>query len=305
MGTVGVPPLVFFGTGPVAAKSLELLANNFAIEAVITKPRPEHHRGTAPVLDVAHTLGVPVFTAKNKQELDEVMSTKPVTSSLAVLIDFGIIISQEVIDYFPLGIVNSHFSVLPDLRGADPLTFAILSGQKQTGVSLMLVVEAMDEGPLIGYGEFELDETITTPELTHELILLSDALLAHELPRLYENKTKGVDQAITKRKTTYSRRLTKQDGVIDWQKPASGIEREIRAFLGWPSSQTTIGNKPVIITAAHVEKGSGKPGEYRVTKKELGVFAGKDILIIDRLKPAGKNEMPIESFLAGYGKDLI
>src|SRR5678815_2818348 len=107
-------PIVFFGSGPVAAKSLELLAKDFSIEAVITKPRPAHHRGEVPVLDLAAKLQLPIHTVTNKKTLDELIKTNPFSSDIAVLIDFGIIVSQDAIDYFPLGIVNSHFSLLPE-----------------------------------------------------------------------------------------------------------------------------------------------------------------------------------------------
>ncbi len=300
-----VAPVVFFGTGPVAAKSLELLAKNFAIEAVITKPKPAHHRGNTPVLELSEKLDIKVLTANNKGELDDLFATSPVKSELAVLIDFGIIVSQNVIDYFPLGIINSHFSVLPDLRGADPLTFAILSGQEQTGVSLMKLVEAMDEGPLIGYGEFKLTKDITTPELTDELILLSDALLQHDLPRVFDGSAgQGAPQSITGRKVSYSRRLTKQDGIIDWAKPANIIEREIRAYSGWPGSRTTLAKKEVTVLKAHVEPGTGDIGKVVFTKDSLYVQTGEDRLFIESLKPAGKPTMDISAFLAGNSKNL-
>src|SRR3989344_3602452 len=161
--------LVFFGSGPVAAKSLRLLAQDFTIEAVITKPRLPHHRGAVPVLELAQKLKLPVYTASNKMELDELFDSLKFESEAAILIDFGIIISQKVIDYFPLGIINSHFSILPQWRGADPITFAVLSGQKATGVSLMLLVEKMDEGPLLAYSEYDMPAGITTPRLTDAL----------------------------------------------------------------------------------------------------------------------------------------
>src|SRR4051812_40975768 len=130
------PSIVFFGSGPVAARSLELLAEHCTIEAVITKPHPAHHKEPFPVLQVAEKLGAKVFTPVGKAEVSELFKTRPVTSKLGIVIDYGFIINQDVIDYFPLGIVNSHFSILPELRGADPITFAILSGQEMTGVSL-------------------------------------------------------------------------------------------------------------------------------------------------------------------------
>jgi methionyl-tRNA formyltransferase len=299
--SLDLPPLVFFGTGPVAARSLELLAKNFRIEAVVTKPRPAHHKGDAPVLKVAERLKVTVLTAINRQELDTLFNKKPVSSKLAVLIDFGIIISQAVIDYFPLGIINSHFSILPDLRGADPITFAILSGQPQTGVSLMYMVKALDEGPLLGYGEYTLPPDITTPELTEILIDLSDTLLQHELPRVFTGEAKRAPQDVTRRQVSYSRRLTKEDGRIDWEKPAEVLEREIRAFLGWPGSRTQLGNKEVTITKAHVVASELAPGAIETTKKTLVVGTGQQGLSLERLKPAGKTEMSVQAFLAGYG----
>src|SRR6202000_1513764 len=108
-------------------------------------------------VDMAQRLGLPLCTAATRRELGTLFVGASFKSNVAVLIDFGIIVSQSVIDFFPNGIINSHFSLLPEWRGADPITFAILSGQKQTGVSLMLVVEAMDEGPLLAVGEIELD----------------------------------------------------------------------------------------------------------------------------------------------------
>ena len=295
--------VIFFGSGPVAAKSLELLANDFEVEAVVTKPRAPNHKGAVPVIALTEELGIPTYTANSKQELDTLFLDKPFRSDLAILIDFGIIVSQEVIDYFPLGIVNSHFSILPEWRGADPITFAILSGQKKTGVSLMLVVEKMDEGPLIGYGEYDLSDTETTPGLTDGLIKLSHGLLLHEIPRR-TSPTPGVPQSITGRDVSYSRKLTKADGIIDWSKSATEIEREIRAFIGWPGSHTTLGTKDVIITEAGVLTGSGTAGTISFDKNRLIIYAGKGALDVKRLKPTGKSEMDVHQFLAGYARLL-
>lgn len=299
--------IVFFGSGPVAARSLEMLADNFSIEAVVTKPKPPHHKDSFPVIDTAESLGIPVITATNKKELSNVISQQNFRSRLAVLIDFGIIVAQDVIDTFPLGIVNSHFSLLPEWRGADPITFAILSGQKQTGVSLMLLVEAMDEGPLLSMGVYDLPDNITAPALTDGLIKLSDALLTDTLPKYLSREIEPADQekvaGMTGRPTepTYSRKLTKQDGVIDWHKPAVVIEREIRAFSEWPKSKSTIAGKDVIITKARAQAGTrGTPGEFFSEHHEIGVYCGENALIIERLKPAGKAEMTAEAFLAGY-----
>lgn len=298
--TTSSETVVFFGSGPVAAESLALLAQSFTVEAVVTKPKPSHHRGSFPVIDAALQLGLPLHTVSNKGELSALVATKPFTSKLGVLIDFGIIVAQDVIDYFPLGILNSHFSILPEWRGADPITFSILSGQEVTGVSLMFLVEAMDEGPLYAYGEQPLDGTETTPVLTSKLIQLSNALLKHELPRLFKDPSKVVSQDITKRQLSYSRKLTKTDGVIDWTKSAEVIEREVRGFIEWPKSTTQLAGKDVVITAAHVIDNRGKPGTVEIIDKQLVVYCGDKALAIDTLKPAGKKEMTAAAFLAGY-----
>jgi methionyl-tRNA formyltransferase len=302
--------IVFFGSGPVAAKSLELLNKNFTIEAVVTKPRAEHHRGAVPVLELAEKLGLKTLLTRDKQELDEVFANKPVSSEVGIVIDYGIIISQAVIDYFPFGIVNSHFSLLPEWRGADPITFSVLSGQEQTGVSLMLIVEKMDEGPLLAQGIYDMPKDITTPVLTEDLILLSDALLTEILPAYLDGQCvprsqEEVSAMMTiQKQPSYSRKLTKADGIIDWEKPAQQLEREIRAFTGWPQSRTELAGKEVVITQAHVTDHQLKPGQTLVEAKQLIIGTGEQSLAIDKLKPAGKAEMTVEGFLAGYANKL-
>jgi methionyl-tRNA formyltransferase len=302
--TVMSETVVFFGSGPVAAQSLELLAQNFTVEAVITKPQPAHHKAVFPVLAVAEKLGLTTLTPSNKLELSELFANKPVTSTIGVVIDYGIIINQDVIDYFPRGIVNSHFSLLPKWRGADPISFAILNGDKQTGVSLMLIVAALDEGPLLAQAPFDITDGMITPDLTESLIEISDQSLQHILPLYLSGQTVAQEQS-TDQPATYSRKLSKADGQLDFQKPAAKLEREVRAFIEWPKCRTIIGDKEVIITKAHPQIGSGKVGKIWREAKQFGFYTIEGIFVIDKLKPAGKAEMTAEAFLAGYGKNLI
>jgi methionyl-tRNA formyltransferase len=286
---------VFFGTGPVAARCLELLLQHTAVEAVVTKPRPAHHRGAMPVLDIAEKYNLRVVTAHNKSSLDTAIQDADFTSRYAVLIDFGIIVSRHVIDSFPLGIVNSHFSLLPLLRGADPITWAIANGDEKTGVSLMLIDEGMDTGQLLTQKTLHLATDETTISLTQKLIILSDELIKEYVPRYLDGLLAPKNQPHPDR-ATYSRKLTKADGVIDWTQPAAVIEQRIRAFIDWPQSRTTLGDIEVIITKAHVS-------EHYET--ELSVHCGDDkFLTIDALKPLGKKEMPAKAFLAGYSSHL-
>jgi methionyl-tRNA formyltransferase len=306
----GNQSIVFFGTGPVAASSLRLLAEAFDIEAVVTKPRAGHHHGDVPVLSVAEDLGLPIVEVVNKKDVSDKVTAANFKSQVAVLVDFGIIVEQNVIDSFPLGIVNSHFSLLPQWRGADPITFAILSGQKKTGVSLMLLVAAMDEGPLLAIGEVDVQPEATTPILTEQLISLSDALLKDVLPKYLAGKVKGSPQEKIAETVgysatpSYSRKLTKEDGILDFSKPAEQLEREIRAYQDWPKSRCMLGGHAVIVTKAHVEAGEGTPGTLWRGSHTLGIYCSKGILMLEAVKPAGKGEMPLAAFLNGYGKDL-
>lgn len=300
------PSIVFFGSGPVAAESLRLLAEDLFIEAVVTKPTTE--------AEMAHVIGsTPVFTVSDKRALDDFFATKSFDSSVGILIDFGIIVSKKIIDAFPKGIVNSHFSLLPELRGADPISFAILEGKQKTGVSLMLLVEAMDEGPLLAQSEIEIDPEDTTITLTEKLISLSDGMMKNILPLWVNGKISEAPQesvTIADSSTpTYTRKLTKSDGVIDWSKSAVQIEREIRAYSGWPKSRTTIGSIEVVITKAHAKPSDlGKSGEILkdlIHEKVLAVQTGDGHLYIDKIKPAGKKEMDAAGFINGYGNRII
>jgi len=297
--------VVFFGSGPLAAKSLELLTMDFEIEAVITKSTPSGHKGQVPVLDLTKKLGIKTYSVDSRIQLDDLIKGVNFASQLGILIDFGIIVSQKVIDYFEMGIINSHFSILPEWRGADPISFSLLSGQKTTGVSLMLLVEAMDEGPLLGYSEITIEPALTNPSLSEKLVEVSHGLLKDIVPLYLDGKATSQPQSITGRNVSYSRKLTKSDGLIDWAKPAVKIEREIRTFIEWPKSHAKIGNVEVIITYAHISPTiNAKPGEFKIENGQLFIQCGENSLSIDKLKPTGKPEMIISAFLAGYSGRL-
>jgi methionyl-tRNA formyltransferase len=302
--------IVYFGSGPLAAQSLAFLHENFDVEAVITKPRAAHHKGAVPVIEYCEAYGLTYHTPTTKAELSELFVGSKFTSQLGVVIDYGIIIQQDVIDAFGLGIVNSHFSLLPEWRGADPITFAILSGQAETGVSLMLINDKMDEGPLLAQAEVTLTPTMHTVQLTQELLEVSNALLSEILPLYQEGAIQPVPQTSSISQTkepSYSRRLSKADGALDWHKPAVQLEREVRAYIEWPRSYTKLGDVEVIVTAAHViKRPSQKPGTLEVLRSsgELLIHCAKDCLSIDSLKPAGKKEMTAAEFIRGYGSRL-
>lgn len=293
------PSVVFFGSGPVAAESLRLLQKHCEIEAIITKPATVRDMATVAQNTCVHSVNT-------KAELDDLITSQVFQSRLGVLIDFGIIVSQKVINYFEKGIINSHFSLLPEWRGADPISFSILSGQEKTGVSLMMIDVGMDTGKILTQKSLAIEKDDTTPQLTQKLIALSDQLLKEHIPRYLSGEIVPRSQPHPDR-ATYSRKLTKEDGVLDFTKPAEILEREIRAFADWPKSRTEIAGKDVVILKASVDPSrSGTPGEiFKTSDKQIGIATGSGALIIESLKPAGKKEMPASAFLAGYGNLLF
>lgn len=292
------PKIVFFGSGPVAAQSLLLLQKHCEVEAVITKTSTlEEMKAVVP--------SGSVLTADSKTELDALVTSESFSSSLGILIDFGIIVSRIVIDSFEHGIINSHFSLLPEWRGADPISFSVLSGQSKTGVSLMMIDEGMDTGKILTQKSIPVEASDTTPTLTKKLITLSDNLLSEYIPGYLSGSVKPRQQPHPDR-ATYSRKLTKQDGVLDFNKPAQQLEREIRAFIDWPKSRTELASKDVVILSASVDEAkSGTPGTiYKTADKKIGIHTPQGGLVINLLKPAGKQAMTTEAFLAGYGSRL-
>ncbi len=290
--------IVFFGSGPVAAQSLKQLEKSFEIEAIITKPT------TMREMDVLRSKK-PIFSVTSKLDLDSFLSKNKFESKIAILIDFGIIVSQKAIECFEFGIVNSHFSLLPQLRGADPISFSILTGQEKTGVSLMLIDSGMDTGKLIAQKSITISQDADSISLTRDLINLSAQMLSLNLPKYQIGEIKPRSQPHPDR-ATYSRKLTKDDGILDFNKSAKILEREIRAFTVWPKSRTTIFDKDVIVLGASVDqKSKGKIGTvFKTEDKKIAIQTSEGALIIDTLKPAGKNVMTSEAFLAGYGSKL-
>lgn len=262
-------------------------------------------RTPAPVEELASKLGIKIMFADTKAEVSRLVDTKVLPKTrCGLVIDYGVILAQDVIDYFPMGIINSHFSLLPLLRGADPISFAILEGHKNTGVSLMKIVDKLDEGDLIAVEECPIDDADTTPSLTNKLVILSAEMLAKHLPDYLNGTLLPRPQTGT---PTHTRKLTKEDGKLDFSKPATVLAREVRAYAGWPKSYTCLAGIDVVVTTVNaVEDTLVTSGDVVVNSlsKQLFIGCGNGTLEIKRLIPAGKKEMTAEAFLNGYGNRL-
>ncbi len=216
----------------------------------------------------------------------------------AVVVAYGLILPKAVIDYFPLGMINVHGSLLPRWRGPSPIEAAILNGDEKTGVSLMQISPSMDTGDVYISEAVSIDDA-TKPGLYQELSNLGAKVLSDNLEAILnqEIKPQPQDESLA----TYSQMIKKADGEIDWKKSAIDISREVRAYLGWPGSRVCINNNDVIITSVTVIEASGKPGSHFINENgDLIVYCGKNSLIINSIKPVGRQEISGQQFVRGY-----
>lgn len=286
--------IVFFGSGPVATASLNFLIQHFEIEAVITKAKPTYHRHNAPVEELAKKNNLKILFANSKQELDQLIDSTKFISRLGVIIDFGVIVSSKTIQAFELGMINSHFSLLPQWRGADPITFSLLSGQEKTGVSLMLIDEGLDTGKLITQAEVEIDEKDNQISLTKKLIEKSNSLLLEFIPKYFNSEITASDQPEPET-ATYSKKISKQNRILDFNKPANVLEHEIRAFYDWPGSVMDFKGFSIKIKSAHVS-------DIPNSTLDKVCSDGKYLVIDELIAPSGK-KMTAQDFINGYSSN--
>jgi methionyl-tRNA formyltransferase len=208
------------------------------------------------------------------------------------LVAYGKIIPKRIIDIFPHGIINIHPSLLPKYRGPTPIEQAILDGASKTGVSLMQLAPEMDAGPVFTQEEIALKGTESKEELAEQLLQTGAKLLAANIHAILDGSLKPTSQDDSD--ATYTQLIKKQDGLVEWNKPAEQLEREVRAYLGWPKSRAEIFGHETIVTKARVAKDHEDGG--------LVIQCKPGWLEIQELTaPSGRTISGTE-FLRGYAK---
>lgn len=275
-----------------------LVQSGYNVAAIVTNNSPANSRSNRKleVEEFATDHNIPLLMPKRILEIQNQL--KEYNATIGILVAYGKIVPQEIIDLFPNGIINIHPSLLPLHRGPSPIESVILDGSISTGVSIMKLVKAMDAGPVYIQNHLKLNRKETKQELADTLAAMGAKMIIEILPKIISGDVAAKPQKEIG--VSYDSLITKDAGRIDWKKPAKIIEREIRAFIGWPGSHTTLGDKDIIITKAHILIDSGNPGTYYFDNKQLTFYTGKGALAIEKLKPAGKTEMNIKQFLAGY-----
>ena len=292
--------LVFFGnerlaTGvPTDVPTLRsLIAAGFEVAAVVashTEGVSRNKRGLE-IVEVAHAYHIPVLIPEKLEDVTERLVR--IDASAGVLVAYGQIIPQAIIDIFPKGIINIHPSLLPKYRGPTPVETAILDGAAETGVSLMALSAKMDAGPVYLQETVELDGTETKPELAPKLLKRGGQMLVDNLEHILDGQLEPLPQDSDA--ATYTKMLAKADGRVDFDEPAEVIERSVRAFLGFPRSRATVLDQEIIITKARVAK------NYQDGKLVVATKPGF-IEIEELIGPSGRS-MSGADFIRGYKKD--
>ncbi len=299
----------FMGTPAFACRSLEELSKSHRVCVCITMPDRPAGRGRkcrpSPVASFAEGMGIPVIKVADRRAfLDAV---RGVDVDVWVIVAFGLILPQEFFSLCDGRCYNLHFSLLPAYRGAAPVNWAIINGETYTGVTVMRVTPRLDAGPIIAQRRVEIAPDETAGELLVRLGEEGAGLLAESMDALERGDARETPQ--DESAASYAPMLKKEDGLVDWTKPAVQLACFVRGVTPWPSAFTWLESAAgertrLTLTRVEVVPGAacGEPGTIDTDGKTyFHVACGEGMLAVERLKPAGRKEMSAASFLRGHG----
>ena len=297
--------VIFAGTPDFAAAALKAVAAaGFDIPLVLTQPDRPKGRGmqlqASPVKQAALELGLRVEQPeKLRGNADALAMLQSVGADVMVVAAYGLILPQEVLDAPKHGCLNIHASLLPRWRGAAPIQRAIEAGDAETGVCIMQMDAGLDTGAVVSEHSYAIGATDTANEVHDALMEIGAAAVVADLQRLRrEGRLNAVAQPETG--VTYAQKLSKEEARINWNEPASLIERKIRAFNPVPAAWTEYQDKPLKIWRAATLPQNGRAGEVLAcTSDGLVVACGEGAIKITELQPAGSKRMDIAAFAAG------
>lgn len=296
--------VVFMGTPDFAVGALEAIVKaGHEVVLVVTQPDKQKGRGKEvqfpPVKECAIQYNIPVFQPVKIKTEESVETLREYPADVFVVAAFGQILSKEILDMPKYGCLNIHASLLPKYRGAAPIQWVILDGEKTTGVTIMQMNEGLDTGDMLLKEEIPIDSKETGESLHDKLAVVGADLIVKALPLLEQGKLTAEPQ--NDQDSCYAKMLKKDMGHMDWEKEAVVLERLIRGLNSWPSAYTYWNKKTLKIWEAFVEPMTGTPGEIlQVNKDSIVVGCGKDSLRITALQLEGKKRMAVKDFLLGY-----
>lgn len=297
--------IVFMGTPDFAVDCLEALVNStHEVAAVFSQPdKPQGRKQilTAPEVKVcAQKYNIPVYQPTTLKNVESTQLLRELAPDLIVVVAYGKLIPQEILDIPKYGCVNVHGSLLPELRGAAPIQWAVINGLEETGVTTMQLDAGLDTGDILLVKKTKIEENETSGELFDRLKVLGAEVLMETIDAMLKGELKPEKQDDSK--STYASMLNKSISPVDWSKSAKEVHNHIRGLEPWPVATTVINGKPVKLFGSRMGKTfNGKPGEVVSNEKQLEVCCGDGYtVIITQLQAQGKNKLSSADFLRGF-----
>jgi methionyl-tRNA formyltransferase len=296
--------VVFLGTPEFAVPSLRALALHHRVMAVYTQPDRPKGRGNkiveSPVKMAARALSIAVYQPERIRRPPSSEQLASFGADLMVIVGYGQIIPQNIIDLPLYGILNVHASLLPKYRGAAPIQWAIANGARQTGVTIMQIDAGLDTGDILLASPLAIGQDETAPELSARLASVGAELLIEAITRIQAGTIERRKQDDAS--ATIAPVLKKEDGLIHWSRSAQEIYNRLRGFAPWPGAYASFrGNQLLVLRARPSEISGLMPGRLNVSKRNLLVGCGGNTsLELFEIQPAGKGRMTVEAFLNGY-----
>ena len=287
-----------------------LLENpNLVIKAVVTQPDKKVGRKqelqASPIKNLAVSKNIPVLQPE-KITKDFINQLEELAPELVVVVAYGLILPKKLLDLTRYKCINLHPSLLPKYRGPSPLQAALLNGDEKTGITIMLLDEKMDHGPILSQEEIEISARETGQSLHDKLAQKGAELLSKTIDSWILKKINPVEQDDSK--ATLCQLITREDGKINWQQTAETIERQIRALSPWPGTYTFYNKKRLKIIPADILESDlpvGKPGQTFLTaNNELAVICNQGALVINELQLEGGKAMDCKNFVLGHKEVL-
>ena len=298
--------IIFMGTPDFAVGTLRSLAEaGHEITLVVSQPDKPKGRGHAmvptPVKAVAEELGIPVFQPVKIREAKDVL--EKTEADVCVVAAFGQIIPASILHMKKYGCINVHASLLPKYRGAAPIQWAVIEGEKESGVTIMQMDAGIDTGDILTQSEVVIEDTDTDLSLEEKLSKVGAELIVKTLQKLEAGTLTATKQDDSK--SCYAKLLTKAMGQIDWNQSALSIDRQVRGLYSWPGAYTSCKGKMLKIWQAKPVEEEGiaaysMPGSIaKVTKNEIFVQTGDGVLCLQEVQLEGKKRMKVHDFLLG------
>jgi len=297
--------VLFWGTPEFAAPPLRaLIGEGFEVVGVVTQPDKPQGRSReiipSPVKQIATEEEIPIFQPKNARDPELLDSLKVLKPDISIVVAYGHILPQKIIDLPPMGTLNIHASLLPALRGAGPIQAAIHQGLTETGVSVMRVTPPLDAGPVLLQARTQIFDDETFGELQVRLSELGALTLIEALTLLSLGKAK--ERIQDESRATYAPKVNRASSRINWKDSAIEISRLIRASDPKPGAFTETPKGDVKMFGPKVMDGiKGKPGEVLKTTGELVIACGIDAIRISHVQPSGKSRMSAHDWARGRG----